>query len=125
MLGINDGSGLRSQGGIKSGLEVPDLLGLLVHADGVWSKPSIGAAKWLFGTRSSDWLASARGGVLAERAGELEGCDNTSAPSDLSGISDGSSSVPSGGSCPPRCMRMWCWSTRALVNLRWHSGHEF
>lgn len=36
----------------------------------------------------------------------------------------GSSETP-GGSCPPRCMRMWCWSTRALVNLRWHNGQEF
>lgn len=45
--------------------------------------------------------------------------------SDSAGISGRESSMPSGGSCPPRCIRMWCCSTRALVNLRWHSGQEF
>ncbi len=33
--------------------------------------------------------------------------------------------LPSGGNWPPRCIRMWCCSTTALVNLRWQSGHEF
>lgn len=114
-----------------SGLGDTDSLGFLVKsADFILSEVGAGPAAGVWHCELEAGLLArpARGGVLLKPIFRLIAwgldCDKGLALASV-GISCAESSVSSGGNCPPRCMRMWCWSTRALVNLRWHSGQEF
>lgn len=131
VMGFRKGSGLRSEGGMRSGLEDPDLHWFLVYSvDFRFPETGTEAAAGVcgFGAGLLECPPSARGGVLLGHVLGSAGWD-CNCERLLSLYSDGislvESSAPSGGSCPPRCIRMWCWRTSAFVNLRWHSGQEF
>lgn len=105
---------MRSEGGIRSGLEDLDLstdLKPVEARDGDASTAGLAECP-------ADEEAS-----FESLAGQWD-CGSDAAL-DSSAISCAGTSEPSVGNCPPRCIRMWCWSIRALVNLRWHRGHEF
>lgn len=109
VVGFMKGSGLRSEGGMRSGLEDPDLLGFLVNSTD-FTLPDIGTEPTCeLGAGLLEWLV--RGGVLLVlvfgSAVSDCACDKGLAL-DSTVISFAVSSGPSVGNCPPRCIRMWC-----------------
>lgn len=78
MAGFREGSGLRSEGGIRSGLEETDLPGSLVHSNDVTlaeaaTEPPTGVWNWIGGSGLFDCLAG--GGVLVDIVGGSVGWD--------------------------------------------------